>query len=791
MHAFERVSLQSGSVLTLANTLPLSGGVLAIDAASMLHSQPGAEVSGSVENAGTVRIDGGRLAIAGNYTGSGQALLQLAVSPGTGTSGGMDIGGDVRGTTRIAFETDGTVATQPTSIKVIDSPNDVPGEGTFVASRSSEGFVRLPGSVLNWGFAQDAADGDWYLRTEAFGEEQLGLLPEVPGYGVLPTTTLLAARGAGQRAFDHLGSTRDMGRCGRDKNANPATRQPAIRRLHGAWASVSAEEVEVGANPGAAFSGDHLSLFLGADIFGHASQANAFRGGVFVGLQRGDYWTTGEKLLADSRRRRSNVRTETHAFGAYGAVDWNNGWHLDATAVGQLNEGTVKAPDGFSQDLVGESLGLHVRTGRAFETTSGWRIDPQLTLGAIDLHWRDVIDGSGKVVHFADDLVGTARAEVRAERGFDTAAARIGNRGSSWAWKTASARTPMPFRCWQRDGTAQRFPNHASGLAATLDLGVELRTSATLSWFRQPRMGPCAGRDRHGPVPGDHRRAPCSGKRRAYFTPCIHRFSSGVSTANTIVVPEADHHITWNRCEYARRRRRHRWRRPRAHDRSELAERGRQQLRVRRRQPEAAHHQPDHLRDRQLRHRRQADRREAHLADFEQEIREHQPPHARHRAGADGVGGSEQGQERQGREQQADRALRRLAGIRTARFQPRPQPGEEGREQQDEERAEERQRPRGLRHEYHVAETRHRHRPRPRSRPAPSRTRAAPRSLARSAITINTGEPAISHTDHGSVPLASLTSEGKHVLGHQPICEREPRPVGLLVQGEETPARRG
>ncbi|BCT92893.1 hypothetical protein LYSHEL_19170 [Lysobacter helvus] len=488
MTAFERVSLQSGSVLSLAQALPLSGGVLAIDATSMLRGLPGAQVDGDVDNAGIVRVEGGRLAIAGDYTGSGDALLQLVVSPGNGTAGGLDVSGDVHGTTRIAFDSDGTSVTQPTTIKVIDSPHDVAGEGTFTTARTGGGFVRLPGSVLNWGFAQDAADGDWYLRTEAFGEEDLGLLPEVPGYAVLPATTLLAARSAGQLAFGHMGATRED-RCGHDKDKQPAQGTLQFDDCHGAWAAVSADEVELGANPGAAFSGDSLSLFMGADIFGHESANDDFRGGVFIGLQRGDYWTTGENSSPIPAVAGANVRTETHAFGAYGSYDPNGGWHVDATAIGQLNEGTVHAPDGFSQDVVGESVGLHVRTGRAFTTASGWRFDPQLTLGAIGLHWRDLVDASDKVLVIADDVVGTARAEMRVERGFDTTG------GTHWQpWVVAGLEDTFgenadALSVMAQGGSARQFPNHASGLAATLDLGVEVRTSAKLSWFGSVAWG--------------------------------------------------------------------------------------------------------------------------------------------------------------------------------------------------------------------------------------------------------------------------------------------------------------
>src|SRR4249919_1623904 len=173
----ERMALLDGSTLQLAQALSLAGGVLSIDASSSLAANDGARIAGSVENAGTILTGEARLAIDGDYTGSGNALLQVVVSPTHGMAGGLDIDGDVRGTTHIAFDGDGSTVTQSTSIKIVDSPNDAKGEGSFVTDNARNGIVRLPGSALDWTFGQDAADGAWYLHTDA-----TSLLPEVPGY---------------------------------------------------------------------------------------------------------------------------------------------------------------------------------------------------------------------------------------------------------------------------------------------------------------------------------------------------------------------------------------------------------------------------------------------------------------------------------------------------------------------------------------------------------------------------------------------------------------------------------
>ena len=138
--------------------------------------------------------------------------------------------------------------------------------------------------------AQDVADGDWYLRTEASdGAQGLSLLPEVPAYGALPTIGALAARSTSGLAFAHI--ERIDAECGGEAaRSNLAHRDDC----HRAWVAATADEVTVGANPGVAFSGDTTGLYVGADIFGHDTATHTVRGGVFAGQQRGNHWTTGE-----------------------------------------------------------------------------------------------------------------------------------------------------------------------------------------------------------------------------------------------------------------------------------------------------------------------------------------------------------------------------------------------------------------------------------------------------------------------------------------------------------------
>ena len=74
------------------------------------------------------------------------SLLDVFVSPGNGSAGGLEIGGNVVGTTAVRFTSDGTDATVR-KLRIIDSPNDTLGDGGFIAADAqADGMVRLEGT---------------------------------------------------------------------------------------------------------------------------------------------------------------------------------------------------------------------------------------------------------------------------------------------------------------------------------------------------------------------------------------------------------------------------------------------------------------------------------------------------------------------------------------------------------------------------------------------------------------------------------------------------------------------
>ena len=125
-----------------------------------------------------------------------------------------------------------------------------------------------------------------------------------------------------------------------------------------------------------------------------------------------------------------------------------------------------------------------------------------------------------------------------------------------------------------------------------------------------------------------------TGCSAGHLTPCIHRFSSGAITRNTSRRPEADpQHQSRTGARTCRggvdRHRSRRLRESRSTPACRTCAASTSENAVASQKPPII--RPTTRAHRQLRHRRQPDRRQAHLADLQQEVGEHQPPHAGHR----------------------------------------------------------------------------------------------------------------------------------------------------------------
>ncbi|MFC5569015.1 autotransporter-associated beta strand repeat-containing protein [Lysobacter yangpyeongensis] len=483
---WERVELLGNTTLTSDSAIDLGGGVLAIDDTSSWIVGAGASLTGSVENAGRIDVGDNRLGISGNYAGSNGAI-EISVSPGTQSAGGLDIQGDVTGTTSVVFKPDGSeVPTRPASILVISSPNDdLSTQGSFVASGAVDGNVRLSGSVYPWTFGQQA-DHNWYLSSAADG-----LLPEISGYAILPSV----GRTLGEQGFnlvhDRMSGMREDATpaCGRPEEKSRRADAALVDDCHGVWIAATASELKMGANPGFAFSGDAVGLYAGVDAMLSEHDGRTFRGGMFLGYQQGNYWTTGANSTDLPGLGEANVNVGAPAGGLYASTSWNTSSYVDLTLTAQVPHADIQTEDGFRQTITGNSLALSARAGHSFHLSGGWMLEPQLQFAATAMHWGDTVDASDKQLVIDDDVFGTARASLRVERTRLTA-----NGGTIRPWVTVGVQNTVGEKddalvVPGADGETQPFPAHDVGTSATIDLGVEARLGEGVSLFGAASYG--------------------------------------------------------------------------------------------------------------------------------------------------------------------------------------------------------------------------------------------------------------------------------------------------------------
>jgi fibronectin-binding autotransporter adhesin len=476
---WDRVELLDNTSLTQASPFDLGGGTLFIGSTSQWVVNAGASLAGSVENAGLIDIGANRVAISGNYAGS-NGLLQVTVSPATGTSGGLDIGGGTSGRTGILFASDGTEVTTPTSIKVISAPNAA--ADAFVPAESTDGTVRLEGSAYPWTFARNAS-GDWYLGTQA-----AGLLPEITAYGLLPTLGALLAQQGDDVVYQRLSGVHDDGtpECGsgsRQRFDRAGT--SSANDCHGLWMAVTASGQDLGANPGIEASGADLGLFAGIDRAGWESDRLSTRAGAYVGVTHGNYWTTGANSTALQGVGEAGIRMDTPVVGLYGSLAWAGGTHVDVVMNSQRSRARVHTGDAFSENLDGNSQTLSVRAGHRWRLDGGWVLEPQVELSASRVNWDDKVDAAGRQLQFNNSWVSTARTGLRVEKRFETTGGVVIRPWLSLMVLRTFDQQASGLKVAQAGATSagQVLPNQDLGTRASLDAGIEASLGANVRLF--------------------------------------------------------------------------------------------------------------------------------------------------------------------------------------------------------------------------------------------------------------------------------------------------------------------
>ncbi|MCL1633627.1 autotransporter-associated beta strand repeat-containing protein [Luteimonas sp. SX5] len=482
---WERVELLQDSSLTLGTSFMPSGS-LAIDGTSRLVANAGASIGGSVENAGLIEVGANRFAIGGSYS-SNDGALTLTVSPGDATSGGLDIAGDVTGTTRVTFASDGSSPGEgTTSIRVIASPNDnTATAGSFVPD-SADGVVRLEGSPLAWEFGQQS-DRNWYLST---GEGGTDVLPEIAGYGALPGLGALMSQRGDDLAHQRLAGARGAERpqCGEERNRSENAGTDLIDDCRGVWVAVAATEVELGADPGFEVTGDDTGLYVGVD--GVMERENSvLRGGAYLGYMHSVYWATGVNSSAVAGMGPARIDLDTPIVGLYGTSEWDNGNYMDLVLTGQRPRAEVRTADGFADRIDADTLTLSARYGHRYRLDNGWTLEPQVQLSGSRVQWDGKTDAAGRQLSFDDDLVATARAALRVEKAFDTAGGAQIRPWATLAVHSTFGGNDNGLRVAQSGVAPSAFPGHDLGTSANLDAGVEAAVDRNVSFFGAISIG--------------------------------------------------------------------------------------------------------------------------------------------------------------------------------------------------------------------------------------------------------------------------------------------------------------
>ena len=484
LSGWERMELLNASSLTLSAPLNLQGGTLAIDSTSKLFAQQaGASFGGSIENAGLIDVGTNRLPISGNYAGN-NGTLHLDVSPETLKAGGLDVGGDVSGVTRVAFDSDGAKLSGAgkVSILVISSPNDNPATpGSFVPASTVDGAVRLSGSSFPWSFDQKA-DHSWYL------EAQAGLLPELPAYAVLPTLGALMARQNDDLVHQRLAGMRstEHPQCGNKPEEREAMQADTrfVDDCHGFWVAATASSTDLGGDPGVAASGSDVGMYVGYDYVGSDSSGSG-RIGAFIGYLHGNYWTDGRNSTGLPGIGKAGIRLDTPVAGWYGSLYCNDGSYLDTVVSGERARARIRTSDGFTQSLSGGSVTVSAKLGHRYQLDSGWTFEPHVKLAATQVHWNSMVDANQRALTFNNHWMGTATVGLRMERVFTT------DRGAMikpWATLAVQrtlnqARDALQVVEPGVGGNSLMLPNQDLGTTVRLDAGVEARLNPGVSLF--------------------------------------------------------------------------------------------------------------------------------------------------------------------------------------------------------------------------------------------------------------------------------------------------------------------
>jgi outer membrane autotransporter protein len=410
------VSVATGATLggygQIAGSVQNSGTLAVANALSAFATGPTGtlRIGGSVTNNGTLALaaangtPGNVLQIAGNYTGSGQIVLNTVANQGGAASQSdrLVIGANASGSTAIAINRSGGIGAQTVGdgIQVVQVGGTSAANSFHLAGPVQAGAYQY---LLYQGGSADA--NSWYLRSQL--EAAAGAIagangpssstvalsavayrPAVVGYALSP---LLNA----DYGFTLLGRTQQ--RVGDEHSAEAA--QPA--HSNGVWGRIGGQGLD--ANAGSRFVADERTFFaqfgkdwtVGRDPSGGSTHAGAM---VTFGSNSASFSDTLRSITGQLSNATGTVETQSQSLGGYWTRYLPDGTYIDA--VGQLTHYHNRYSDVFADSASQNGFGAGVagEIGKPFALgASGAAIEPQAQLLYQYLHLNGFNDGISEV----------------------------------------------------------------------------------------------------------------------------------------------------------------------------------------------------------------------------------------------------------------------------------------------------------------------------------------------------------------------------------------------------------
>lgn len=193
--------------------------------------------------------------------------------------------------------------------------------------------------------------------------------------------------------------------------------QPGVwGRVFGAHSELGAEGKlgNAGYKIGPEFDGNYWGLQLGTDLLGVEHDNGVVdRFGLFYTHAEASGDISGN-ILGGISLAAGKLNLNEDSIGAYWTRIAPSGWYLDVVAkYGWLN-GSSESRRGIGSDVDGSSFAASVETGRPFELSEGWALEPQAQLIWQHINIDDANDQFSDVTHDSFDAV-TGRIGARFE----------------------------------------------------------------------------------------------------------------------------------------------------------------------------------------------------------------------------------------------------------------------------------------------------------------------------------------------------------------------------------------